>query len=74
MYFVFEQVVTIENYEDLVTKGLQMQVTTAEQAQQIREAQQLSRMVIDVDEIARDQAGPDHRRQRLEVTRLRNAS
>ena len=74
MYFVFEQVVTIENYEDLVTKGLQMQVTTAEQAQQIREAQQLSRVVIDVDEFPRDQVGSDHRRHRLEVAQLRNAS
>ena len=74
MYFVFEQVVIIENYEDLVTKGLQMRVITAEQAQQILEAQQLSRLVIDVDEFPRDQAGPDHRRQRLEAIRLRNAS
>lgn len=70
----FEQAVTTENYEDLVTKGLQTQVITAEQAQQIRDAQKLSRVVIEVDEFPRDQAEPDHWRQRLEVVRLRNVS
>ena len=70
----FEQVVTIENYEALVTKGLQMRVITAEQAQQIREAQKLSHRVIDVDNFPRDQVERDHRRQRLEAIRLRSAS
>ena len=63
----FEQVVMIDNYEDLVAKGLQMQVITEAQAQQLREAQKLSRIIIDVDEFPRDQVEPGYPRQRLEA-------
>ena len=57
-----KQVVTIDNYESLIARGLEDGTITVEQADQIREAQRLSQGVIDVDDFPREQVEPGYRR------------
>ncbi len=50
----YSQIVTIDNYDELVARGLRDGIISAEQGELVREAQRLSRAVIDVDAFPRE--------------------
>ena len=56
----FGEVVTLDNYEELVSRGLEGGQLDAIQANLIREAQRASREVVDVDSFTRDYLEPGY--------------